>query len=167
MIGTAMEIIAWLSNQKDGLKFECDIHREKRSISANSLYWSCVTQIAKTECKPAAYIHNELLRQCGFLKDYDGEYIRVLLPDTDEIENKTMLDMDNHLMPVRGEKGEKVIGGKKYRWYMMLKHSSDFDTKEMSILIDHTIEQMRIYGLTPPTERDIAGAIERYERRRK
>jgi hypothetical protein len=164
MTGTAMEIIAWLSSQKDGQTFDCDFHKEKRSISANSLYWACVTEIAKAEHKPVSMIHNELLRQCGFMKDYDGEYIRVLLPDTDEIENKTLVDMNNHLMPVRGDKGRKIVGDKQYRWYMMLKHSADFDSKEMSILIDHTIEQMREYQLVPPTERDIQKALERMEK---
>jgi hypothetical protein len=165
MNGTNLECISYLSQQPEN-RWTVEPFKEKRSLSANSLYWSCVTDIAKAEHKPTSMIHNELLRQCGFMKDYNGEYIRVLLPDTDEIENKTLVDMNNHLMPVRGDKGIKIIGDRQYRWYMMLKHSADFDSKEMSILIDHTIEQMREYGLVPPTERDIQKALDRMEKKK-
>ena len=46
MTGTAMECIAWLSTQKDGM-FDVEIHKEKRSLNANALYHKMVNQIAK------------------------------------------------------------------------------------------------------------------------
>lgn len=166
MIGTALECIAYLSQQPDGL-FEVEPHKEKRSLNANALYWKCVSKIGQAMKEPNAYVHNYMLRQLGIFEFYDGEPARVLLPDTDETEHKSMYDTDNHLRPVRGLKGLKVINGERYRWYLMLKHTSDFDTSEMSRLIDAIAEQMRSMGLVPPQDEEIVKAIENYERNHK
>lgn len=166
MIGTALECIAWLSTQREGT-FEVDFHKEKRSLSANSLYWKCVGRIGQAMKEPNAYVHNFMLRQLGIYEIYDGEVARVLLRDTDEVERQTMYDPENHLMPERGERGLKIINGERYRWYALLKHSSDFDKSEMSRLIDAITEQMRNMGLVPPQDEDIHRAIELYEKHRK
>ena len=163
MIGTALECIAFLSQQPDGV-FEVETHKEKRSLNANALYWKCVSKVGQAMKEPNAYVHNYMLRQLGIYEIYDGEPARVLLPDTDETEHKAMYDTDNHLKPERGLKGLKVINGEHYRWYVMLKHTSDFDTAEMSRLIDAITEQMRSMGLTPPQDEEIEKAIERYKK---
>ena len=65
MTGSAMEVIAWLSTQKDGQTFDCDYHKEKRSLNANALYHKMVGQMAKTLHLSNASMHNLLLRKYG------------------------------------------------------------------------------------------------------
>ena len=167
MTGTAMEIIAWLSTQKDGMTFDCDYHKEKRSLSANSLYWACVSKLGAAMKEPNAYVHNLMLRRLGIFEEYDGQPARILIPDTDTADRQTMYDTDYHLMPVRGISGIVNTKEGRMRWYMMLKHSSDFDTAEMSRLIDTISDELRQSGLIPPQDEEIQKALENYERTHK
>jgi hypothetical protein len=162
-----MEIIAWLSTQKDGMTFDCDYHKEKRSLSANSLYWACVTKLAAAMKEPNAFVHNLMLRRLGILELYDEQPARILLPDTEVADHQTMYDTDNHLYPVRGISGVVNTKEGRMRWYMMLKHSSDFNTAEMSRLIDAISDEMRHTGIVPPQDEEIQRALDNYERTHK
>jgi hypothetical protein len=167
MTGTAMEIIAWLSTQKDGMTFDCDYHKEKRSLSANSLYWACVTKLAAAMKEPNAFVHNLMLRRLGILELYDDKPARILLPDSEVADHQTMYDTDYHLYPVRGTSGVVNTKEGRMRWYMMLKHSSDFNTAEMSRLIDAISDEMRHTGIVPPQDEEIQRALDNYERTHK
>ena len=167
MTGTAMEIIAWLSTQKDGMTFDCDYHKEKRSLSANSLYWACVTKLAAAMKEPNAFVHNLMLRRLGILELYDEQPARILLPDSEVADHQTMYDTDYHLYPVRGTSGVVNTKEGRMRWYMMLKHSSDFNTAEMSRLIDAISDEMRHTGIVPPQDEEIQRALVNYERTHK
>ena len=46
MTGKAEEIIKWLFNQDREKLFDISEHKEKRSLSANGLLWSCLGEIA-------------------------------------------------------------------------------------------------------------------------
>ena len=170
-IGTVIECIAFLSQLKEGT-YEIHEHKEKRSLKANALYWTGVSELAKAMKMPSAYIHNLLLRKCGFMQTFGGDIARVLLDDTDVVENQTMYDENIHLMPVRGDSGRlKTLNDNREvvykRWYVLLKHSSDFDKDEMSTLIETLAEEMKSAGLTPPQDKIIQKALENFERRKK
>lgn len=156
MIGTALECIAWLSTQKDGT-FECDFHKEKRSLSANALYFSMVTQMAKALQISNHRMHNQLLRKYGTQQLIDNEQVWIALPDTHETEEAVEEDEYNHFQPTMRKTGSK-------RWYVLLKPSHEFDTVEMSRLIDGTADEMRQMGLVPPMDEQIHKALENYER---
>ena len=160
MIGTAMEVIAWLSTQKDGQTFDCDYHKEKRSLSANSIYFKMVGQMAKALRLSNHAMHNQLLRKYGVPQLIDGEEVWIALPDTPETERQVEEDEYNHFQPTMRRTKSK-------RWYLLLKPSHEFNTSEMSRLIDGAADEMRNMGLIPPMDEDIHRAIENYERTHK
>lgn len=160
MTGTAMEVIAWLSTQKDGQTFDCDYHKEKRSLSANSIYFKMVGQMAKTLRLSNHAMHNQLLRKYGVPQLIDGEEVWIALPDTPETEKQVEEDEYNHFQPTMRRTKSK-------RWYLLLKPSHEFNTSEMSRLIDGAADEMRHMGLIPPMDEEIHKAIENYERTHK
>lgn len=156
MIGTNVELISYLSALPEG-KYEVKPYEEKRSLSANALYWTGLTQLAKALRISNACMHNQLLRKYGSPKVIDGEIVYVALPDTKETERQVDEDENNHFQATQ----QKT---KSRRWYKLLKPSHEFTTSEMSRLIDGLADEMRECGLTPPQEEQIKKAIERYER---
>lgn len=157
MIGTNLECISYLSQQKDG-KFEVKEYKEKRSLNANALYWKCVAEMAKALHLSNACMHNQLLRKYGSHKVIDGEEVYIALPDTKAAEHQVDEDENNHFQPTN----MKI---KSMRWYILLKPSHEFNTAEMSRLIEGTADEMRHMGLIPPQDELIQKAIERYEKR--
>lgn len=159
MIGTAMECIAYLSQQTDGT-FEVEPHKEKRSLNANALYHKMMNQIARALKMSNAATHNLLLRKYGVHQLIDGEEVWIALPDTPETEKQIEEDEYNHFQPTMKRTKSK-------RWYILLKPSHEFDTAEMSRLIDGTADEMRQMGLTPPMDEELHKSIELYERSHK
>ena len=159
MVGTNLECIAFLSQQKDG-KFEVKEYKERRSLNANALYFKCVTEMAKALHLSNACMHNQLLRKYGSHKTVDNEEVWLALPDTKETERQVDEDEYNHFQPTMKKTGSR-------RWYILLKPSHEFDTAEMSRLIEGTADEMRQMGLVPPQDELIQKAIERYEKKGK
>lgn len=158
--GTAKELIVYLLGQDQETVFDLEIHREKRSLSANALYWQMCTQMAKALHITNQAMHNQLLGKYGSQQLVDNEEIWVALPDTEETERIVEQDEYNHFKATSKKTGSK-------RWYKLLKPSHEFDTSEMSRLIDGTADEMRQMGLIPPMDEDIRKAIEQYEKRSK
>ena len=156
MTGTNLEIIAYLSTHPEQI-WDCEPHKEKRSLSANSIYWMMVHQMAKALMISNPRMHNQLLRKYGSHQVIGGEEVWIALPDTKETENAVEEDEFNHFQPTTKRTGSK-------RWYLLLKPSHEFDTAEMSRLIEGTADEIRQMGLVPPMDRDIQKALENYER---
>lgn len=153
---TTLEAIAYLSSQPEGM-WDITPHKAKRSLSANALYRKMVYQMAKVLHISNACCHNQLLRKYGPHQMIDGEEMWVALPDTPETEKAVEEDEYNHFQPTMRKTGSK-------RWYLLLKPSHEFNTAEMSRLIDGAADEMRGMGLIPPMDEDIHKAIEAYER---
>lgn len=138
--------------QDKKLTVEIKQYREKRSLDANAYYWQLLTQLADALniSKPAA--HNRMLRQYGQLMIIDEQAVYTVLPDTEEAEKAINAAETYHLKPTSQVKQGK--GGKMYRTYMMLRGSSDYDTKEMSVLINGLVEECKEQGIEtlPPDE---------------
>lgn len=145
------------------LTVEIKQYRGKRSLDANAYYWQLLTQLADALniSKPAA--HNRMLRQYGQLMIIDEQAVYTVLPDTEEAEKAINAAETYHLKPTSQVKQGK--GGKMYRTYMMLRGSSDYDTKEMSVLISGLVEECKEQGIEtiPPDElRRILSNAEKY-----
>lgn len=158
MIGTVIECIAWLSQQAEG-KFEVNPFHEKRSLSANALYFKMCGQMAKALNISNAHMHNLLLRKYGEPEIMDGEEVWVAILDTKESERLVEEDEYNHLQPTSKKTGSR-------RWYKLIKPSHEYDTVQMARLIDGAAEEMRQMGLTPPMDEQIEKAIEAYDKKR-
>lgn len=150
MTGTAAEIIRWLTTQKADILFEVKRHRKKRSLNANDYYWKLVTEIANAQRMSKSETHNRMLRAYGQPEGIGGRLVTVYIPDTDEAERQALKAETYHIKPTSYVK----IGTKDqtFRQYVLLRGSSTYDTKEMSILLEGTIqeaEQLGIQTLTP------------------
>lgn len=154
--GTPLECISYLARLKDGI-YEVKPYHPKRSLSANALYWQMVTKMASSLRISNSYMHNQLLRRYGVIEEIDGQEVWIAVPDTAEAEKRADEDEIYHLKPT-----PKIYKSK--RWYLLLKPSHEFNSAEMSRLIDGTASEMREMGLVPPMDEDIQRAIERMEK---
>lgn len=145
--GTVAEELSELSKAE---KLDIDIkkHREKRSLDANSYYWLLVGKIRNITGDSNNRIHNMMLDRYGELDRMpDGSLIPFCIRD----------DIDHlefpypHLKPTQKtlSKGDRL-----YRWYYQIKGSSEYNTAEMSHLIDGVVEECKDMGIEtlPPAE---------------
>lgn len=156
MIGSVMQCIAFLSNQKDG-DFEIKRYFPKRSKAANAYYWSLVEQIAEARQREdpnvtKEEIHRSLLNDYGtWEKNKDGSAKWVIFP-----KNKP-LPLDGYYwdtkteVTVKGQKSGEEIG----RLYMVIKGSHNYDSKEMHTLIDGTVQEAKNLGIETRTPAEI------------
>lgn len=136
--------------------------REPRSITANAYYWVLVSKISDVTGQPNAVIHNLLLRRYGVPEVVGGQLLTVLVPDTDEAEQETLEKEIYHLKPTSKLKEGKT--GKMFRAYIIMKGSSEFDTKEMSRLIDGTIDEAKHIGIDTISTTEVRRMMEDYEK---
>lgn len=138
--------------QADRLDVEIKKHREKRSLDANAYYWKLVSDLAEALHVSKPYLHNDLLRKYGQIAIIDGKAVYAVIPDTDEAQREIDEAQTYHLKPTSQVKAGK--GGGMYRTYMMLRGSHEYDTKEMSQLIDGLVSECREMGIEtlPPGE---------------
>lgn len=120
-------------------------HRKKRSLDANSYYWQLLTKVAESMKLSKPQAHNYFLRQYGQLAIFDGKAAYIVLPDTEETEQTIEQSETYHLKPTSQVKEGK--DGVMYRTYMMLRGSSEYDTKEMSVLIDGLVSEAKELGI--------------------
>lgn len=141
------------------LRIEAKKYRKKRSLDANAYYWQLITKFA--HClgisKPAA--HNLMLRSYGYDEVMDGKLVYLVIPDTDEAEEKALEAETYHIRPT----SELRIGtdGEIYRTYIMLRGSSTYNAKEMSCLIEGLVSACKEIGIEtlPPEEIDRMMAV--------
>ena len=165
MTGTAMQIIQWLTKQKDGQVWEIKKHREKRTLSQNSYYWKLCSEVADALRMPKEQVHNEMLRSYGQVERLAGGLVTVPIPDTDKAEQEVLRSMKYHLKPT-----SQVRAGTKgmYRTYVMLKGSHDMTTEEMSILVDGIVQEAKQLGIETltPAELEAMRAYEEHHQRK-
>ena len=150
MTGNASQIIRWLTTQKQDAVWEITKRKKKRSLDANGYYWKLVSEIADKLRVSKNEVHNILLRRYGQAEGIDGRLVTVYIPDTEKAEKQALMAEDYHIKPTSYVKaGTK---GQTFRAYILLRGSRTYNTKEMSVLIEGTIqeaEQMGIQTLTP------------------
>lgn len=126
--------------------------REKRSLDANAYYWRLLSELADKLNLSKPYLHNHLLRFYGQPEIIDGKMIFLVIPDDDDSCRKVDEAETYHVKPTSEVKVGK--DGTMYRTYIMLRGSSDYNTAEMSCLIDGLVEECKIQGIEtlPPEE---------------
>lgn len=136
----------------DMLDVDIKKHKAKRSLDANAYYWKLASEAAEALHVSKPYMHNQLLRRYGQIAIIGGQAVYAVLPDTDEAQKAVDEAQTYHLMPTAQLKEGK--GGIMYRTYMMLKGSSEYDTKEMSRLIEGLVGECKEMGIEtlPPGE---------------
>ena len=138
MIGNRKECIDWLLEQEDKT-FEVKEHKAKRSKNANSYYWTLLGKIAD-----ALRISKDELHE-KYLEKYGQSF---LVP----VEVGTVpKGYFRHYRYVTTNQ----INGKDADWYKVMKGSSDFDSREMSILIDGVVQDATALDIEVLPEEEI------------
>lgn len=144
------------------LSIELKQYREKRSLDANAYYWCLVGKLAEVIDRSNNWVHNDMLRKYGVIEVIDGKPIYIVIPDTDAAGEKADEASTYHLKPTSQVK--EGNDGRMYRTYMMLRGSSDYDTKEMSRLINGLVSECKETGIETMTPDQIGRMMELYEK---
>lgn len=154
MIGTAQDIIKWLFDQDRDKVFEVKEHKEKRSLNANAYFHVLVGKIADCMKISHSEAHNNLIAEYGFL---DEDLPTVILDD--EIEWNKLQNI--HLRPTSHTK--VLDNGKLYRIYYVMRGSHTYDTREMSRLIQGTVDEAKALGIETLNPEELNRLIETYK----
>lgn len=125
-------------------------HFNKRSLDANAYAWKLITEIANELRLSKEDVYLMMLKRYG-----QSEIISVLA----------------HI-PLQGfvkyfeEAGESELNGKTFKHYKIYKGSSEYDTREMSILIDGIVSEAKELGIQTDTPEQIKEMMRRYEESR-
>ena len=132
-----------LANKK--LNIEIKEWKKKRSLDANAYLWVLCTALAeKRECSKEE-VYEEMLQHYGcFYQDEDGNYIVITLKadiDTSKI--------DGHW------KFYKQSEDGKFKSYLMIKGTSEYDSSEMAKFLDLVVQDAKQEGIQTETPAEI------------
>ena len=142
------EAFTFCDSLEDEIKYDVDIvrHRERRSLSANALCWKLCTEIANVLRSDKDTVYQEMLKRYG----------------------------QSDLMMVKAEvspaayfkyyekRGETTSKGKQYIYYTVYRGSSEYDTRETSILIDGIVDEAKSLEIQIFTAAEIEAAKARW-----
>lgn len=151
MIGFSLELIAWLSQQKTDVKFEVTEYHPKRSLSANAYAWALINKIADAQRMSKEDVYLQTLKDYG-----QSEFVSVL----------SNIDVKGYFKYYE-EYGKGHVEGREFTHYKVYKGSSEFNSKEMAVLIDGIIQEARQLGIetiTPAEKERMIQEMERHEK---
>lgn len=117
------------------LDIEIKQHREKRSLNANSYCWKLITEIANVNRTSKDEVYIEMLRRYG-----QSDMVSVL----------SHINVSSYFKYYE-EAGTSRLNGKNFTHYKVFKGSSEYNTKEMAILIDGVIYECKSLGIETMT----------------
>lgn len=122
------------------LSIEIKPYRAKRSLNANAYAWKLIGEIANIVRASKEEVYLEMLKRYG-----QSEIVSVL----------AHIPIDQYIKYCE-EAGESELNGKLFKHYKAYKGSSEFDTREMSILIDGIVSEAKGLGIQTETPEEIA-----------
>lgn len=146
MIGNKKEIINFLLDKDDNKQYEIKEHRNKRSLNANSYCWLLCTKIAELLNSTKNEIYLEELKKYG----------QVLIVPVGKDKKP-----DGYFKYFEFE-GRRQLNGVIVDFYKVFKGSSEYDSKEMSILIDGIVQDCKELDIETLDDIRIKELIERW-----
>lgn len=134
---------------KDKLSIEIKQFRQKRSLNANAYFHVLVGEIAQVLTISAVRSKNIMLGRYGqpeLLDDGSHAIIKSNIPLTKMLEHESI-----HCTCV----GSKQENGNEVLFYKIIRGSSTYNTKEMSVLIDGTVQEAKELGIETLTPNEI------------
>ena len=141
MIGNAEECIRFIFEQVEQDRdkvFEIKEHKEKRSLTANAYAWSLIGKIADALRTSKDETYLTMLKRYG-----QSEMVSVV----------SSIDVNGffkYYEPI----ATTMLQGKEFTHYKIFKGSSEYNTKEMAVLIDGIISEAKELDIEtlPPVE---------------
>lgn len=122
------------------LSIKIDKYREKRSLNANALCWKVCAEIANMLRSDKDSVYLEMLKRYG-----QSEIVSVL----------STVDVSGYFK-YYDTFGTGYVKGKEFTHYKIYKGSSEYDTREMSILLDGIIDEAKGMGIDVMSESELA-----------
>ncbi len=126
------------------LEVEIKQHRKRRSLDANSYAWVLMSKIADALNTSKDEIYIEMLKRYG---QRESQLLSVIAEGVPAIMRAT----NEHCTVV----GESELNGKLFKHLAILIGSSQYDTKDMSILIDGIVSEAKELGIETMTPSEI------------
>ena len=149
MIGFSLELIAWLSQQKTDVKFEVTEYHPKRSLSANAYAWALINKIADAQRMSKEDVYLQMLKDYG-----QSEFVSVL----------SNINVKGYFKYYE-EYGKGHVEGREFTHYKVYKGSSEYDSKEMAILIDGIVQEAKALDIETRTPAEIDEMIRLMEQK--
>lgn len=138
------------------LSIEIKKYREKRSLSANAYFHVLVNKIAAETGESDDAVKSRLVLDYGIVdKDDDGKMVGFKLPQA--------VDATKYWPYVKYVETREE-NGKLFNCYLVYKHTSDMDSKEMARLIDGAISEAQELGIETDTPEQLARFKEEWSR---
>ena len=136
MVGKADEVIKWLLSQDREKTFEVKPYHPKRSLNANAFCWHLCNEMANRLRTSKDEVYQEMLKRYG-----QSKVISVL----------SEIDI-SRFVKYYEEIGKGHVEGKEFTHYRCFIGSSEYDSREMAILIDGIVDEAKELGIdTLPT----------------
>lgn len=119
-------------------------HRDKRSLNANSYCWKLCTEIAEVVNSDKDTIYLLMLKRYG---------VSDLVPISKDVPIKDYIKY----YEVESET-------EKYIWYKIYKGSSQYDTKEMSVLLNGIISECKELNISTKEDLELQQLLKDWER---
>lgn len=131
MIGNAEQIIKWLFEQDRDKVFEVKEHKEKRSLTANAYAWTLIGKIADALRTSKDEVYLTMLKRYG---------------QSDLVSVVSSVDVQGYFKyyePI----ATVTLQGKEFVHYRVFKGSSEYNSKEMAVLIDGIVSEAKDLGI--------------------
>jgi hypothetical protein len=139
MTGTPNELITFLLEQDKEKLFDLVEHRKKRSLNSNSYMWLLINEIANVMRMSKEEVYLQML------KDYGQSEVISLL---------SSINVDGYFKYYEVI-GESMLNNKEFKHIRIFKGSSEYDTREMSILLQGVVEEAKALGIETMTKDEI------------
>ena len=127
MIGKPNELIKWLLNQEREKLFEVKQHRQKRSLTANAYAWVLMGKIADVVRASKDEVYLEMLKKYG---------------QRTVVSVRSDIDVSGYFKYYENF-AIGYVGDTEFTHYHIFKGSSEYDTREMAVLIDGIISEAK------------------------
>ena len=134
-------------NFKEG-NYEIERKKKKRSTDANALCWKVCTEIANVLRTDKDSIYIDMLKKYG---------------QSDIVSVVSAVDVRGYFK-YYDEWGKGHVNGKEFTHYKVYKGSSEYDTREMSILLDGIISEAKALDIDVISEREKSLLLEEWRK---
>ena len=154
MTGNALEIINWLYKQKEDVKYDIEVHKEKRSLNANSYCWAMIGKLAEKLNITKEEIYKDFIK-------HKGVY-RIITLNTEAVPTFIKIWSEKGLGWIC-ETSETNING--LTDVIAYYGTSSYNTKQMASFIDYVVYECRNQGIETKTDEEVISLLESWHQR--
>ncbi len=144
---SALAELEKLKNLDKDLDIEIVLHREKRTLKANAYMWKLVTEIANKLRISKEKVYIEILKNYG-----QSEIVSV----------RADIDVKDYFKYYE-EIGTGQVNKVNFKHYKVYKGSSEYDTREMSILLNGVVDECKELDISTLEDKEIEKIIKEWK----